>query len=237
MSDNYFLNSEHMPNPIYTVHSQNKNELVPGTKYDVCGLVNAGTKMFLRSKLNCTVFRVPIVTDCGLQIIVEVWADCKSQEPRFTWDWRILQFTLIRGAIFKHKLTPFGVDVYFFKVNTSNRDFRFIWISEPCRNFWMNPVKDVEEISERRIYHVQNFDSSVVRGFLKRSNGSCFGKFVPEKDRNLHSHQMIGGLFHHDWKLAMIQYRRKYMRQNLEMMLKDATVYNDDRERLLLFHR
>ena len=225
---------------IDTVNKETMPNLKEGHKYDISGLVNAEWKMYLRSQFNCVVYRVPIITPDDCQIVIDIWCDGREQEPRYWPDWRMLQWTVIRGAVFKKKSTAYGSVIYQFKYHTGgrgDRGFRYIWISYPCRFFWQQPVEEPEDATERREFLLLNQDGANVRGIIRRSEGSCFGKYVPEKDRSLHTHQMIGGLFFADIKEFMIRYRRKVVRRFYEMMMVDGKLIFDDPDRYPLFHK
>lgn len=223
-----------IPNPIYTVVEENLSTLSKGTKYDLAGIVNAEVKMYLQPRYNAVVFRVPLVNAEKVQFIVDVWCESREQEPRFAGDWRRLQLTVIRGAVFKRKAVFKGIDIYVFKVNTSNRDHRFIWMSDEGRDFWQAPIADPENVAEMPRFYVQRFDGANARGILNKSVGSCFGKYVSDKDKFLHSHQYVGGMFFDDWKLFMIEYKRRMTRRFIEMMLLDNQfVFDDDRDPMM----
>ena len=223
---------------IDAVSEEDIPKLTVGTKYCVAGVVNADWKMYLRTKFNCTVFRIPVITWDGMQCVVDIWCDNRSQEPRYEHNWqKFLQWTVIQGANFKQKITAYGIDLYHFKVNTSNRQNRYIWMSAPDRNFWLSPVDDPENSLEIRRYNFIRKDCASVRGVLNRSKGSCFGEWVSEKDKAIHSHQMVSGLFFADHKHHLLQYKQKIVGGFLELMLVDGRVVKHDDDRLPLFHR
>ena len=113
--------NEHIGKPIFSVVKEDTRNLDVGTKYDLTGLVNAEVKMYLRSRHGCIIFRVPLVTHDGVQCLCEIWCDERAQEPRYSPNWRQLQLTIIRGAVFKREIDSHGMKIFFFKVNTSNR--------------------------------------------------------------------------------------------------------------------
>lgn len=228
---------DNIPRPIYSVLKDHIPDLVPGTKFDLSGLVNAEPKPFFVPKYNSVVIRIPILTYDHMQILCEVWCCSREQEPRYNLDWRHFQFTLIRGAIFKEKVDAYGIEVYVFKVSSSNREHRFFWISDPARDFWSSPVNDPELHGDFYDTNIQRHDGSNVRGIINASFGCCFGRWVSEKDRKIHTHQIIGGLNFDGWKQFMIECRRKLTRAFItDMMMEDNNlVYK--RSSPPLFHR
>ena len=232
-TDQFFKNMR----AIETIDKEKAPALTEGEQCDISGLVNGEWKMYLRSAIQCVVYRVPIITPDDVQLVIDIWCNAREQEPRYWPDWRLLQWTVIRGAVFKKKSTAYGVEIYQFKYTTGNPGFRFIWISHPCRYFWQSPVNEPEDVTERREFLLLNRDHGNVRGILRRSEGSCFGKFVAEREKTLHTHQLIGGLFFAEVKEFMIQYRRRVVRRFYEFMMIDGKLAFDDPDRYPLFHK
>lgn len=224
-------------NAIHTVSRADCDELTKGTKYCLSGFLNAETKMIIKSEYNATIFRIPVLNWDGCQFVIDVWTKNRSQEPRVAVNWEVLQWTIMRGVVFIKKVQNYGHSIYHFKINTSNDNHRFIWLSDPDRNFWLTPVAEPEDPQEIRQWYVQRGDSATVRGIIKSSKGSCFGKSVSDKDRTIHTHTMIGGMFFADWKEYMIMYRRKVTRRFFELMMVEGELISIDQDRLPLFHR
>lgn len=225
---------------IDVVDQDNLPDLKVGKKFDLIGIINGDYKMYIRSKLNCAVFRVPLITVDGVQIITEIWCESKHQEPRFSAEWRHLQLCLIRGAYFKEKSNAFGIDIYVFKISSYCRFHRFIWLSADDRNFWSSPIDQLEDPVEDRGLHslyVQRHDGSNQRGIIRKSEGSRFGAKVPENDKTIHSHQQFGELFFNDYKNFVIKYRRRLTKEFLEMCMIDGKFNFDDSKREPMFHR
>ena len=222
---------------IDTVTISDVETLVPGKKYGVSGYVNAEVQMVLRSMCNAIIYRVPVISYDNAQCLVEIWCNKKGQEPRYHGDWRRLQFTVIKDAIFQEQVESHGIVVHVFKVTTFDKDFRFVWISDPDRNFWQSPVRYPEDPVEARRYGVLRGDCANVRGILNRSDGSVFGPKVPSQDKDLHTHQLIGGFFFENWKYWLLDYRRKVVRNFVGMKLFDGKLETDNLSTLPLFHR
>ena len=83
----------------------------------------------------------------------------------------------------------------------------------------------------------KSFTSSSVRGILKCGDGSCFGPKVISKDKEIHTHQLVGGLFFDEWKSHMIDYRRMIVREFFELMIIDDQVQPIKNHRWPVFHR
>ena len=219
-----------MPFPIFSaLFSKNLQDFPAGTRFNLAGLVNASPERYFLTRQNCVLFRIPLITHDDVQILCQVWCESREQEPRYNEDWKILQLTLIRGAVFEKKVDSSGIEVYVFSVNISNRKNRFIWISDPNPLFWRRaePVK---------------------------SEGSCFGERVPEKDRKFFIYPTIGGLSFSGWWAIMLNYRRKLTSTEWKLfmnlyrgriapryfglkMVDNVFVQNPDSGQDLLFHR
>ena len=147
-------------NAIQTITQEDCKNLTPGTQYDLSGFVNSEVKMHLRNygNSNAVFFRVPVITYDQMQFVVDIWSTSRDQEPRFHPNWQVLQFTIIRGAEFKEVVTNYGLKIYVFKINAWNQDYRFIWMSHPCRNFWQDPVENPEDAIETRQWVIQRHD-------------------------------------------------------------------------------
>lgn len=176
-----------------------QRRLKPGPQFGLCGIVNSDVKVYENS--NCKVFRVPIITWDFMQIIVDISCENESQEPKYDSDWKLLQWTIIKGASFQSKFRSYGIDIYYFKVNANYKEDRFIWISVPDEIFWQSG-KDDKEI-------------------LNRSEGSCFGDSVSQMDRTIHSHDKIDGFVFSLHKERALKYKSKVQEQLPEKVPND----------------
>lgn len=237
MTHRYKAGTIFMNDNIETISQLEKDTLIEGKKYSICGFVNAEVKMLPKSMYNAIVFRTPIITYDGMQIIVDIWCESRAQEPRFANNWAILQWVILRGVVFKNKVNFLGIPLYVFKINTSNREYRFIWMSDPKRDFWAAPIEEPENEIENPQFYVLRNDHAAQRGIIKPSKGSVFGKWVTEKERTVYSHQLIGGMLFEQWKWYMVEYRRKITRRFYELMVVEGQLISIDKDRLPLFHR
>ena len=193
------------------------DKLEKNAKYDLIGLINGKVEVKNVNKRNgkgkLLLFKVPLrlgVDGHYTQAIIEIWASTKKEEPVFTSDWHRLQVAYIRDLKFVDCRELHGLK-YFQFVLPSNPNSRFIWLSGDRENYWMLPIARPENPRYYSTAHKFDGDSTSVRGFWERSNGSVFSKEYSNYYRDIHSTTEIGQTCFADWlkevKMAKLQIR------------------------------
>ena len=143
-------------------------ELEPMKKYALTGLINGKPKFFSYPKACKTKIQVPFINPGKTQSILEIWSSSKSMEPKFSTDWKILQFIFAQNCTY-HGISDLNDStrfskarrVHIFRISQKNPDSRFIWLSNDAVDFWDNPVSnfddDIEFAKNEVIFLVNRF--------------------------------------------------------------------------------
>ena len=152
----------------HEVFNPDKDTLNVGSTYELFGVMNCNFEAFRVVEHDEIGFRIAMrLPSRGkpFQALIEVFCDEPSSEPRFEYDWSVLQNCYLKNAIFTGISEKHGLSVYNFKIVSMDKEKRFIWLSRP--EGWIQALTDLNEIP--------------------KSPGSVFGSQVSDKDKILHT--------------------------------------------------
>ena len=204
-------------------------KLTPGdSDITLAGIINAPPKYIPLVSQAKVLLQVPLRTGTlqePTQSIVEIMCDRTEMEPKFCQNWTHLQFAIIKNCIFKGKRTNYGLDFFVFTVTTYSPSTRFIWLSSPRRDFWMDPVPEPENPVDSTWRPIPTSGpASFAHGVLDMSPGSVIGKQWCTKARNIHTDYLYSGMVWGDF-CAIVQKMRRDIVLGREVVLVDGT-YN-----------
>ena len=188
------------------------DELEPGTYHTLIGIINAPVTFVPICAQSKVVLKVPLKTGSYIspsQCIIDIEANSKETEPKFCSDWTRLQLAVFKNCKFRGKRTNFGLEFFLFTVSSAVPNARFIWLSAPRRDFWMDPIPKPDHPSESAWRPVPNSGPiSNAHGFLERSRGSVIGNFWSKNKTNIHTDTSFNGMKFVDFALVVQKLRR-----------------------------
>ena len=194
--------------------------VVPGSQYDVFGLINARVEIKVLSDRGCLIFKVPLrlgVKGSYSQSIIEIWSSDRREEPVFTPQWTRLQLAYIRNVKFLGLREKHGIQFYQFTLPQSPGS-RFIWLTDCKPDFWMFPIPNPDDPKLHSTMRIEVGDSTLWRGFIGKSRGSVIN---PIYSSEVHTSQLIGRTTFANWHDEIMDFK-KYLNQEGNALMKDS---------------
>jgi len=110
-------------------------------RYNVAGIINSDS-ISIPYQTKRVMTRISIITPKYTQYIVEIWSSSQAMEPKFSKNFKKLQFVFIKGLTF-HGLSDLkpGRPTFIFRLAQKDAiQSRFIWLSADRSDFWDSPL-------------------------------------------------------------------------------------------------
>ena len=210
---------------IFDISDPYLDDLVPGTDHCLIGIVNAPVQFVPIVGQARVILNVPLRTgtlENPTQCVIEIVADKKEVEPKFSYDWSHLQLAILQNCTFKGIRTNYGLDFHIFRMANEAPSIRYIWLSSPRRDFWMDPVPEPETPADSVWQPITTTSPSTSRGVLDRSRGSVIGKNWCRRAREIHTDYRFDGMRFSDF-CVIVQKLKRDIVMNRELILVDGS--------------
>ena len=176
----------HPPLTLSQFYDPSSTELEIGNTYHLAGIRDADFDVLsYQDQPGIITFRVSLRVGMGKhasQAMLEIHCLNKESEPRLAHDYWCHQMIIAKNVTYSGKRTSFGLTVENFRIDAHSVSDRFIWLSSPRRDFWMEPL---------------NFGPTLYTSRIDRSEGSVFGAAISKSDQEILFLEKIG-----PWKLS-----------------------------------
>ena len=132
--------------------------------YNIAGIINS-KPVVLTFNTGKLMQRVSFITPSLNQCILEIWNSSLEMQPKFSENWKILQFIFCKDVVYHGIAMMDEREVHVYRLSQSRTGGRYIWLSKDDPKFWENPIslpdinydREKAEVSFCKMYLNQKF--------------------------------------------------------------------------------